>query len=62
MKKKKLSLNKKLLLQKEAVLDLNKQQQDIVLGGVGRTLNANCATWDPAATCESIPKPGRVCL
>jgi hypothetical protein len=61
MKKKKLSLSKKLFLSKAVVADLNKQQQQQLAGGRG-TLYYPCVTWDPEWTCESHPRPGNECF
>ncbi|MCW3466210.1 class I lanthipeptide [Chitinophaga nivalis] len=58
MKKKKLTLSKKLLLQKASILDLNKQQQASLAGGQE---TSDC-TWDPQDTCVSRPRPGVVCM
>ncbi|MCW3466211.1 class I lanthipeptide [Chitinophaga nivalis] len=60
MKKKHLSLSKKLMLQKEAILELNKNQQALVAGGTPRSL-VNCNTWDPMAGCETRVPRTQVC-
>ncbi len=59
MKKKKLSLEKKLSLNKETVASLSKQQQNQLAGGA---VTDFCNTYDPQITCESRPRPGRVCV
>lgn len=59
MKKKKLSLEKKLSLNKEIVATLNKQQQQQLAGGA---VTDFCDTWDPQITCETRPRPGRYCV
>jgi hypothetical protein len=60
MKKKTLSLEKKLSLNKETIATLSKQQKIELAGGIVNTLY--CNTYDPQMTCESHPRPGRVCL
>jgi hypothetical protein len=62
MKKKKLSLNKKLFLDKATVITLNAAKQSALAGGRGYTQAANCNTWDPQEGCESHPRPGVYCL
>lgn len=57
MKKKKLSLEKKLSLNRETVAALSKQQLGRLAGGA----TANCNTYDPQFTCETHPRPGYVC-
>jgi hypothetical protein len=60
MKKKKISLERKLLLNKETVALLSKPQQKGIAGGGIRS--QFCDTYDPQLTCESNPRPGYVCL
>ncbi|RAJ08604.1 hypothetical protein LX64_01257 [Chitinophaga skermanii] len=61
MKKKNLSLAKKLFVDKATIAQLTKHQQSDVKGGAV-TLQADCATYDPQVTCESRPRPGYVCM
>ncbi|MCW3466212.1 class I lanthipeptide [Chitinophaga nivalis] len=61
MKKKQLSLSKKLLLKKEAILELNKNQQNSLAGGAAAS-RIDCGTWDPERTCETHPRPGHQCV
>ncbi len=57
MKKKKLELNKKLLLSKETIVHLNEAQQSLLAGGATATncptYNAECPT--PATACFICP-------
>lgn len=59
MKKKKISLERKLSLTKETIASLTKQQQQEVAGGAASQF---CQTYDPQLTCETHPRPGYVCL
>ncbi|RAJ77416.1 hypothetical protein CLV59_107183 [Chitinophaga dinghuensis] len=59
MKKKKISLEKKLTLNKLTVASLSKPQQKAVAGGLNTDY---CNTYDPQWTCESHPRPGYVCM
>lgn len=58
MRKKKIAFTKKLFLRKETVVQLNKAQQEHVLGGANtRQLIAACVTYtlstiDHRATCQ----------
>ena len=58
MRKKKIAFTKKLFLRKETVAQLNKAQQEYVLGGANtRQLIAACVTYtistiDHRATCQ----------
>ncbi|MBV8252999.1 MAG: class I lanthipeptide [Chitinophaga sp.] len=58
MKKKKISLEKKLSLNKLTVASLSKPQQHALAGGINTDY---CNTYDPQVTCESHPRPGYVC-
>lgn len=51
MKKKQLSLNKKLMLKKEGVAALNAQQQANIAGGMPRTEFSVCCWETNEATC-----------
>ncbi|NIG54997.1 class I lanthipeptide [Chitinophaga sp. Cy-1792] len=59
MKKKKISLAKKLSLNKLTVASMTQQQQKSLAGGINTQY---CVTYDPQVTCESHPRPGYVCL
>ncbi|WP_106528431.1 class I lanthipeptide [Chitinophaga niastensis] len=59
MKKKKLSLERKLSFTKKTVATLSKQQQNQLAGGAA---SQYCNTYDPQDTCESHPRPGYMCL
>ncbi|MBV8253001.1 MAG: class I lanthipeptide [Chitinophaga sp.] len=63
MKKKTLSLEKKLTLNKEAVALLTVSQQQGIAGGLPTTTvmsRLNCVTWQD--TCETIPVGGASCV
>ncbi|MGN7820860.1 hypothetical protein HGH92_22000 [Chitinophaga varians] len=51
MKKKTLTLSKKLSLKKEAVASLNPQQQAKIAGGMPRTMFSVCCVDTNEATC-----------
>ncbi len=63
MKKKKISLDKKLTLNKEAIALLTVSQQQGIAGGLPTTTiqsMKNCITWQD--TCETIPAGGASCV
>jgi hypothetical protein len=60
MKKKKLSLTKKLLLQRETVAPLNTEQQNQLAGGAKTTWG--CPTWLPNAGCLTETNPHIICF
>jgi hypothetical protein len=60
MKKKKLSLSKKLILQKETVAPLNNDQQHQLAGGAPRT-TYGCPTWLPNVGCLTETNPHIIC-
>ncbi|RAJ77419.1 hypothetical protein CLV59_107186 [Chitinophaga dinghuensis] len=61
MKKKKLSLEKKLALNKEAVAFLNASQKEALAGGIPPlTLKITCITSQD--TCETIPPNQMECI
>ncbi|MBV8253002.1 MAG: class I lanthipeptide [Chitinophaga sp.] len=61
MKKKKLSLDKKLTLNKEAVAFLNASQKEAVAGGIPPlTFKITCITSQD--TCETVPPMQPECI
>ncbi|WP_200817131.1 class I lanthipeptide [Chitinophaga eiseniae] len=60
MKKKKLSLSKKLILQREIIAPLNNQAQSQLNGGGPRT-TWGCPTWLPNAGCYTETNPQILC-
>ncbi|WP_147243530.1 class I lanthipeptide [Chitinophaga flava] len=61
MKKKKISLEKKLSLHKETIASLSEQQKNGLKGGIKTEFYSNI-TWDPWVTCETHAKPDQVCM
>jgi hypothetical protein len=63
MKKKKIDLSKKLMLSKEAIAQLNVDQQFQLQGGAAVTLVAACTTdTRQISSCRATsPAPGRPC-
>ncbi|MGN7824238.1 class I lanthipeptide [Chitinophaga sp. 22536] len=59
MKKKKISINRKLMLGKSPVASLNNLQQEMVAGGMAATLIVNCPSR--VETCATAPSPTRPC-
>ncbi|WP_291910149.1 class I lanthipeptide [Chitinophaga sp. CB10] len=59
MKKKKISLEKKLSLKKTTVAELSKTEQKSLAGGAATQY---CNTYDPQETCETHPRPGYQCV
>ncbi|HVI44510.1 MAG TPA: class I lanthipeptide [Chitinophaga sp.] len=65
MKKKSIKLSKKLMLQKNAIIELNTNLQAHLAGGqlAIYTWDAYCNnTWDPQEGCISHPRPGVECV
>ncbi|WP_147243526.1 class I lanthipeptide [Chitinophaga flava] len=60
MKKKKLSLSKKLFVQKETISLLSQEQQHGVIGGARTTYG--CPTWLPNAGCLTETTPQILCI
>jgi hypothetical protein len=60
MKKKKLSLSKKLFVQREIVAPLNNQEQHRLVGGAPPT-TYGCPTWLPNAGCYTETNPHVLC-
>jgi hypothetical protein len=59
MKKKTISINKKLMLGKSPIASLNENQQGMIAGGMAITQVFNCTSR--AITCATAPRPGRPC-
>ncbi|MBV8253003.1 MAG: class I lanthipeptide [Chitinophaga sp.] len=59
MKKKKVSLEKKLTLNKEAIASLNAAQQDVIAGGNAFYTRQFTCTVTYQETCQTIP-PGEM--
>lgn len=51
MKKKKVELSKKLLLKKEAIVELNTQQQSKIAGGMPLTRYSTCCVKTNEVSC-----------
>ena len=49
------SLNKKLQLNKETIATIDKNEQNLILGGVGETLDCNVDTANCNAAVKSVP-------
>lgn len=63
MKKKKIDLSKKLMLNKEAIAQLNVDQQFQLQGGAAATVATTCTTdTKQISSCRATsPAPGRPC-
>jgi hypothetical protein len=59
MKKKKISLNKKLFLDKAVIASLNQRQQQLLAGGL-RPKTMTCFTF--LDTCETFPADAQICF
>ncbi|NML39892.1 hypothetical protein HHL17_22015 [Chitinophaga sp. G-6-1-13] len=58
MKKKKISIDRKLMLGKSPIASLNNTQQEMIAGGIPPTL-IRCTSR--AVTCATAPRPGQPC-
>ena len=59
MKKKKISIDRKLMLGKSPIASLNDNQQEMVVGGVLATKLVNCLSR--LESCATAPSPTRPC-
>ncbi|WP_212004894.1 class I lanthipeptide [Chitinophaga sp. HK235] len=61
MKKKKVSIERKLSFNKQTVAQLNDRQQQLIAGGLELTRLTDCPTGQQR-TCPTIPPAGMMCV
>ncbi|NSL90927.1 class I lanthipeptide [Chitinophaga solisilvae] len=62
MKKQKIALSKKLLLNKETVAALTAAEQNQLAGGLPRTVTSACEDTRQISSCRATsPRPGGLC-
>ncbi|MBC9909521.1 class I lanthipeptide [Chitinophaga varians] len=59
MKKKKISIDRKLMLGKSPIASLNDNQQEMIVGGIPVTRLVNCTSR--LESCATAPSPTRPC-